>query len=562
MLPWNNDAALNRSLDEIGSFTGASRVHLFLLRGNGTIMDNTHEWCKEGVSSQKHNLQSISAEMLPWWMGKLRNGETIHIEDVSKMPSEANFEEKMLGVQGVRSLLAFPLKIGEKLNGFIRLDNVFTTGKWSYEDFAILRVCSEIIGNVLERGQVEEALRESEERYRAIFEQSLDGLYVHDFEGNFIDANPVALKMFGYTKEEISSLNFSSLLDEGQIPMVWGAINGLLMNEADKGTTEYHLKRMDGTYVWVEIKTSVIYRGGKPYGVQGIVRDITKHKWMIEEYKKYQWEIEQQNIKLKELDSIKSNFLNMASHELRTPMCSMKGYVQMVLKGSLGEITKEQKKGLEVVLRNTNRLDTLIQDIIDAYQLESGAMKFIPEKTNLQKMMKEIAETMKSSADLKEIKLNTDIIEGLPDLFIDQKRIKQVLINLVNNAIKFSPDGSTINIQAKKEQSDVLFEVQDFGQGISKDKQDMIFETFYQVDSGMKRSFGGTGLGLSISKDIILAHDGRIWVESTCGGRSTFRFTLPIKPVKDVEDRFKEVDVFRLETERGTKREEHVIQRG
>ena len=531
VLNYDTDDAINMSLSEIGNFTGASRVHLFLLRDNETIMDNTHEWYNKEVSPQKDNLQNIFTEMLPWWMGKLRNGENIHIEDVSKMHSEASFEKGMLETQNVKSLLVFPLKIGEKLNGFIRLDNVFATGKWSYEDFTILRVCSEIIGNALERRQVEGVLRESEERYRIIFERSLDGLYIHDFEGNFIDANPVALKMLGYTKEEISSLNFSSLLNEGEIPMVQEAIRELLRTGTDKGITEYHLKRADGTYVWVEIKASVIYKDRKPCGVQGIVRDITERKRMIEESEKYQWEIEQQNIKLKELDHIKSDLFTVTSHELRAPMTYMKGYVQMLSMGSIGEITEEQKKNLEVVLRNINRLDCLIQDILDLSQLKSGTMEFVPEETNVQKLIDGVTEAMQSSADLKNIKINRELEENLPSLNIDSERIKQVIINLINNAIKFSHDGSIISIKAKKNVDDILFEVQDFGCGIPKDKQAKIFETFYQVDSSMNRSFGGAGLGLSISKNIIHAHKGKIWAESEGNGTTMF-FTLPISSEK------------------------------
>jgi len=528
VLNYDTDDAINMSLNEIGSFTGASRVHLFLLRNNETVMDNTHEWYNKEVSPQKDNLQNISTEMLPWWIGKLKNGEVIHIEDVSKMHSEASFEKEMLETQDVKSLLVFPLKIGEKLIGFIRLDNVFVTGKWSYENFTILRVCSEIIGNALERRQMEVSLRENEEKYRTIFEQSLDGIYIHDFEGNFIDVNPVALKVLGYTKEEISSLNFSSLLNEGKIPMFQEAIKELLMTETGKGTTEYHLKRADGAYVWVEIKVSVIYKDNKPYAVQGIVRDITERKRMIKESEKYHWEIEQQNIKLKDLDRIKSDFLNVASHELRTPMTSIKGYAQMLSVGSLGEIAEEQKESLEIVLRNINRLDCVIQDILDLSQLKLGTMGFVSEETNVQKLIDESTEAMQLSAVLKNIKIHRELEENLPSLNIDSERIKQVIINLINNAIKFSPDGSIINIKAKKNVDDILFEVQDFGRGISKDKQAKIFETFYQVDSCMKRSFGGAGLGLAISKNIIHAHKGKIWVESNLNEGSIFRFTLPI----------------------------------
>ena len=228
-------------------------------------------------------------------------------------------------------------------------------------------------------------------------------------------------------------------------------------------------------------------------------------------------------------------------------MTSIKGYTQMLLKQTLGETTEEQKQSLDVILRNTNRLDSLIQDILDISRLESGTMKFIPTKTDIDTLVGQTVETMQASADRKEITINADIEADVPGLKVDELRIKQVMTNLLNNAIKFSPDGTIINVKARKEKNDILFEVQDFGRGIPKDKQDKVFETFYQVDSGEDRKFGGAGLGLAVSKGIVVSHGGRIWVESREGKGSTFSFTLPLKPVEDVEERFKAVDMFGLE---------------
>ena len=141
---------------------------------------------------------------------------------------------------------------------------------------------------------------------------------------------------------------------------------------------------------------------------------------------------------------------------------------------------------------------------------------------------------------------NISLEENTPDLIIDQERIKQVIVNLLNNAIKFSYEGSIITIFVRKTGNYVLFEIQDFGRGIPKDKQDKIFEIFYQTDSERDRKFGGVGLGLAISRGIILSHGGNIWVESEPGKGSTFRLTLPITPVQDLEGKFREVDIFKL----------------
>ncbi len=122
------------------------------------------------------------------------------------------------------------------------------------------------------------------------------------------------------------------------------------------------------------------------------------------------------------------------------------------------------------------------------------------------------------------------------------------MINIINNAIKFSSEGSNIYIKVFKKDSDIVFSIQDFGRGIPKQQQQKIFETFYQVDSGIDRKFGGAGLGLAIVRGIVLAHGGNIWVESTEGEGSTFFFSLPVTPVLDAEQRFKEIDLFQVNT--------------
>ncbi len=266
-----------------------------------------------------------------------------------------------------------------------------------------------------------------------------------------------------------------------------------------------------------------------------------------EQLKKTQKKIKQQNVKLKKLDQIKSNFLNVTSHELRTPMSAIKGYIQMMMEQTLGNISEEQRNALNIVLRNIDRLDHLIQDILDISRLESGTLKLVPEKTNVKTMVEETVETMQSSADLKHITINAELEDKIPEITVDKERIQQVIINIISNAIKFSSDGSIIDVRSKEDKDFVLVEIQDFGRGIPKDKQKKIFETFFQVDSGMDRKFGGAGLGLAISRGIILAHGGEIWVESIVGKGSTFYFAMPIKPVVDIGEEFKGIDIFGLE---------------
>ncbi len=162
----NVDKSINAALGDMGTLNGASRAYLFIFSKDETYMDNTHEWCADGVTPQIDNLRNLTTEMFPWWMHKLRNGEVIHITDVSKMPEEAKTEKEILESQDIKSLLVIPLISADKLAGFIGFDNVKETGEWGKDDLALLRTSSELIGNVLERKRAEDELKSSREQLR------------------------------------------------------------------------------------------------------------------------------------------------------------------------------------------------------------------------------------------------------------------------------------------------------------------------------------------------------------------------------------------------------------
>ncbi len=187
-----------------------------------------------------------------------------------------------------------------------------------------------------------------------------------------------------------------------------------------------------------------------------------------------QKELEEKNVELQRANKLKSDFLNVTSHELRTPMSAIKGFVQMLLKEKLGNINSEQQKGLQIILRNTNRLDHLIQDILDISRLESGTMKFLPNPTNISSLTKDVVETMQSFAETKNIKIQLQLEKDLPTLTIDEDRIKQVLINLLNNAVKFSEPNSQIEVNCWLDTDKIMFEVRDYGRGIPKQEKEQV----------------------------------------------------------------------------------------
>lgn len=236
------------------------------------------------------------------------------------------------------------------------------------------------------------------------------------------------------------------------------------------------------------------------------------------------------NKKLLELDRMKDEFLNVSSHELKTPLIPIKAQLQLLLAGDYGELRPDQKKSLEMILRNEERLNTLASDVLDISKIQSNKLKLEKEQVNLEKIIRDEVEQFVSVAKDKDLSIVFENKSGQSiEVIVDIRRIQQVISNLISNAIKFTPELGKISVILGREGKNALIKVIDTGIGINEEDIERIFEPFFQVESGLIRKFGGTGLGLSICKGIVEAHGGKIWVESEGAGMgTTFSFTLPL----------------------------------
>jgi signal transduction histidine kinase len=230
---------------------------------------------------------------------------------------------------------------------------------------------------------------------------------------------------------------------------------------------------------------------------------------------------------LQEADRLKEEMLQNVSHELRTPLTYITGYTDLLLEGEMGELNADQHEGLQVVFAKAQTLARLVNDIITLQTVEGGDVHY--EHFGLPDLLREAATSSEIVARTAGVELVLDVAPDLPDVRADRLRIGQVLDNLLENAIKFSPGGGQVTVRARMEGAEVYVAVSDTGIGIPPDELERIFERFYQVSAGPARRFGGVGLGLSICKTIVEAHRGRIWAESTPGQGSTFTFTLPLE---------------------------------
>ncbi|MGQ9600688.1 MAG: response regulator, partial [Anaerolineae bacterium] len=232
--------------------------------------------------------------------------------------------------------------------------------------------------------------------------------------------------------------------------------------------------------------------------------------------------------RLEEVDRLKSQFLANMSHELRTPLNSIIGFSRVILKGIDGPVTKQQQQDLEAIYNSGQHLLGLINDILDISKIEAGKMELSFQPIDFGEVIRGVMSTAIALVKNKPIELQQSVSADLPAVIADERRIRQVLLNLVSNAAKFTDEGF-IRVEATCDEEFVTVSVADSGIGIPSDKLPHIFEAFTQVDTSPARKYGGTGLGLAISKSFIELHGGKIWVKSESGKGSTFTFRLPIQ---------------------------------
>ncbi len=239
-------------------------------------------------------------------------------------------------------------------------------------------------------------------------------------------------------------------------------------------------------------------------------------------------ELKDNNLQLERANRLKSEFLASVSHELRTPMNAIIGYTKLMLDGLDGDLTEQQTADLERVVQAADNLLGLINGLLDLAKIEAGKMELNVEEVDIPLVIDDVIELIRPSADAKSLTLRAEVASTMPTAWADRARIRQVLVNLVANAVKFTEHGG-VTIRASIVDGWITIAVVDTGVGIPPEAQTYIFDEFRQVDASTTRRYGGTGLGLAISKRLIALHGGRIWVDSTAGVGSSFLFTLPVR---------------------------------
>jgi PAS domain S-box-containing protein len=368
------------------------------------------------------------------------------------------------------------------------------------------------------------ALKESEERFRAIASNAMDAIILIDQRGDIVFWNSATERMFGYSSEEIIHQNIHELL----APFRYH-------EEAKKGMLEFqktgespvldklldmNAKHKDGTEFPVELTVSAVTIKNELHAI-GVVRDVSERK-------KAEIATVKQNTLLQEMNDKKNELLSIAAHDIRNPLSVIKGYADLLIMYSQDSLKKDQIEMITKIQSSTKFIIQLLNDLLDYSALESGKVKLDKQRDDFVCFIEDYVQNNAIVALQKNIQIFSDIQKDLPQVTFDKMKLQQVLNNLISNAIKFSNTGSNIYIKVKMKKQKILISIQDNGQGIPAEELSLLFKPFQRTSVKSTEGEKSTGLGLVIAKNIIRAHGGDITVTSEVGKGSIFTFTLPI----------------------------------
>jgi signal transduction histidine kinase len=425
----------------------------------------------------------------------------------------------------ILSLVSVPLFLGEEAIGALvatsQEKNAFSTEDANllsaFGDQAAVAVSNARLYDQLvqEQRRIAQLYQHVEERrgeLEAILRGIGDGVIVTDPDLHLLLMNPVATRIFQVKPDVASSVPLTELIAHQELTLLFqDALDG----QEGAVVREISLSpEGQAAAIYQALASPVLGAGGKVRGVATVLRDITTQK---------------------ELERMKSNFLSVVSHELKTPLNSIKGFVDIILMGKTGEVNETQADFLTTVQDQTTHLQTLIDDLLEFSRLDSGQVKLHVTEVSVAEVASAVSDRLKPLADQGELQILNEVSPDIPTIEADRMRIEQVLTNLVQNAIKFTPPSGSVTLRAQDLGQEVQVSVSDTGIGIPASELQRIFDRFYQVDSGPTRHYRGTGLGLTISKHIVEYHGGRIWAESAEGEGSAFFFVLP-KQIAAEED--------------------------
>ena len=498
------DVEIQQALSEIGELEEVDRSYVFLFDQSADTMSNSHEWCRAGIQAQIGTLQNLPCSELPWWTEQLRLRKAIYVSRLSEFPPEASAEKAILEMQDIRSVAVIPMTFNQKLVGFVGFDAVSQVKQWNPDSIALLQMFANILSNALERKRSERALRESQARNAALLSTIPDMMFRIGRNGiisDFSFPNDIEAAM---PRDQIIGSSIFRALGEAVGQQVKHHIEEAIFS-GKRQTMTYELTTPQGSQ---HFEARIVAVGSSE--VIAIVRNVSERM---------------------RLEQMKSDFINRATHDLRTPLTTILLMVRLLEEENTPEQSQTYWRYLKEEL---DREYSLIEDLLMVGRLESNRWEVRPQPVNSIEIWQASLQSVESQASNKNIQVEFHVEEPTRLVMGDPSALQQVFTNLLTNAIKFTQSGGQVRVTVRpgKNHSSgraaMVFEVRDTGIGISSEDLPNLFSRFFRGRNAINAEIDGSGIGLFIVKSIVEKFGGHVQVTSELGRGTTFLVELPV----------------------------------
>lgn len=514
----------------MGNATKSHRAYYYENNPKEKTISQKYRWIKDETNLAKNNpeLQDLPYPFFEELLISLLENK-IYTACVPRL-SNKSLRDKLISVE-VKSLVLFPIFVKDIFHGFLGFDDTNEERLWNEDELNILQTLARNIAISIEQIDSETTIYESEEKFRLLANNIPGTVYLAENDETYtkIYLNDEIEKLTGYNKNIFltKELFFIDLIHPDDKVQTMSEIKAKLSQNEGFHLT-FRIITKDNEIIWVEEFADIILKNGQIAYIEGIMIDITQRKEADEAIKGREY--------AEAANKAKSEFLANMSHEIRTPLNGIIGFTDLLMKTELEDI---QQKYMNTVNQSAHTLLEIVNDILDFSKIEAGKLDLYIEKHNIRELLKEIIDLILYESNQKKLHLELNLESNVPSYFwVDTVRLKQILINLLANAVKFTDKGTIkLNVslitQISSIKSRMRFAVIDSGIGIQEKNKDKIFTAFSQEDSSTTKKFGGTGLGLTISNKLLGLMKSRLQLESQVDVGSTFYFDLDLKTTNE-----------------------------